>query len=129
MKISRKLKELFSHHKAVNKYLNSLDNDFTPRTIYIFLACAICESENKSDHTYYKLPDVLDLCHRFDWMMNYSNQYPIYREHKKLLESDFVQRLTIKQTYKGQRFTISIYGKIQLRRLYNYLCRELYTSL
>lgn len=129
MKVAKKLVELFSHHKAINKYIKSLDNDFAPRTIYVFLACAIVESESEDEHTFYKLPDVIDVCHRMDWMLNYSNQYPIYREHKKLLEEGFIDRLSIKQRYKGQRFTISIYGKIQLRRIYNYLIRELYYPL
>lgn len=129
MKVAKKLVELFSHHKAINKYLRSLENDFAPRTVYVFLACAIKESESDEEHTYYKLPEVIDLCHQMDWMMNYSNQYPIYREHRKLLNEGFIDRLTIKQRYKGQRFTISIYGKIQLRRIYNYLIRELYTPL
>ena len=129
MKVAKKLVELFSHHKALNKYIKSIEHDFSHRTCFVFLACAIKESECDFDLPYYRIPDVLDICHQMDFVKNMSNQYPFYREHKLLLESGYIERLTTKEPYKGQRFNISIQGRIELRRIYNYLIRELYSSL
>ena len=129
MVVAKKLVELFSHKRAINKYLRSIDDGLTFRTVMVFLACAIKESENKSEFTFYTMPDVIDICNKMDWLPNRSNQTPIYREHKLLIQMGFVDRLTKKKQFKGQQFCVSIYGRIQLRRIYNYLIRDLYTSL
>ena len=75
------------------------------------------------------MPEVITRCERMGWLANRSNQTPIYREHKKLLRLGFVDRLTKKQSFKGQQFCITVYGRIQLRRIYNYLIRDLYSPL
>jgi len=129
MKVAHKLVELFSHNKAVNKFIKSLDNELQARSVYVFLACAIRESECKSEFTFYTMPDVVNLCVKMNWCSSMDNQYPVYREHKTLLRLGFVERLTIKERYKGQQFCVTLYGRTQLRRLYNYLIRELYSPL
>jgi hypothetical protein len=129
MIVAKKLVELFSHQHAINKYIKSLDNELQTRTVMVFLACAIRESECKSSFSFYTMPQVIDLCDRMDWLSSKDNQYPVYREHKKLLALGFIDRLTKKQEYKGQQFCVTIYGRTQLRRLYNYLIRDLYTPL
>jgi hypothetical protein len=129
MVVAKKLVELFSHHHSVNKYIKSLDHELQYRTVMIFLACAIRESENKQDFSYYTMPEVITICERMGWLANRSNQTPIYREHKKLLALGFVDRLTKKQKFKGQQFCVTVYGRIQLRRIYNYLIRDLYIPL
>ncbi len=129
MKVSKKLVELFSHKHAVNKYLNSIDNILQERSVMVFLACGICESESKSDLTYYTIPQVVNLCVKMSWCSSRDNQYPIYREHKLLLDNGFIERLTRKQPYKGQQYCLTLYGRTQLRRLYNYLIRDLYSPL
>ena len=129
MVVAKKLVELFSHKHSINKYLRSIDGELSSRAVMVFLACAIKESENKSDFTFYTMPDVIDICDKMDWLPNRSNQTPIYREHKLLLQLGFVDRLTKKKQFKGQQFCVSVYGRIQLRRIYNYLIRDLYTCL
>ena len=129
MVVAKKIVELFSHQHAVNKFVKSLDNELQYRTVMVFLACAIRESECKSTFTFYTMPEVIDICNKMDWLSSKQNQYPVYREHKKLLELGFVDRLTKKESYKGQQFCITIYGRLQVRRLYNYLIRDLYTPL
>ena len=115
MVVAKKLVELFSH-KPINKYLRSIDDELSSRAVMVFLACAIKESENTSDFTFYTMPDVIDICTKMEWLPNRSNQTPIYREHKRLLQLGFVERLTKKKSFKGQQFCVSVYG-IQLRRL------------
>lgn len=129
MVVAKKLVELFSHKHSINKYLRSIDDELSSRAVMVFLACAIKESENTSDFTYYTMPDVIDICTKMEWLPNRSNQTPIYREHKRLLQLGFVERLTKKKSFKGQQFCVSVYGRVQLRRIYNYLIRDLYTSL
>jgi len=129
MVVAKKLVELFSHHHSVSKYIRSLDEDIQHRTVMIFLACAIRESENKQSFSYYTMPEVISICERMGWLANRSNQTPIYREHKKLLALGFVDRLTKKNSFKGQQFCVTVYGRIQLRRIYNYLIRDLYIPL
>ena len=129
MVVAKKIVELFSHQRAVNKYIKSLDNELQYRTVMVFLACAIRESECKSSFTFYTMPQVISLCDQMDWLSSKQNQYPVYREHKKLIELGFVDRLTKKESYKGQQFCITMSGRLQVRRLYNYLIRDLYTPL
>lgn len=128
MKVGNKLRELFSHRKAVNKYLRSLDNDFTPKTVYIFLGCSIIESECQSDFSYYEINQVLKLLDKME-LVKISSPHQFYREHKRLLNEGFIERQTKRQNYTKQQFNVSIYGRMQLRRIYNYLIRELYTTL
>jgi len=129
MVVAKKLVELFSHKHSIDKYLRSIDGELSSRGVMVFLACAIKESENKSDFTFYTMPEVITICDRMGWLANKSNQTPIYREHKLLLQLGFVDRLTKKKQFKGQQFCVSVYGRIQLRRIYNYLIRDLYTCL
>ena len=128
MKVANKLRELFSHQKAIKKYLRNLDNNFTNKTIYIFLGCSIIESECKSDFTYYEIKPVLQLLDKME-LVKMSSPHQFYREHKRLLNEGFIERQTIKDKYTKQQFCISIYGRTQLRRIYNYLIRECYLSL
>ena len=128
MKVANKLRELFSHNKAIQKYLRSLDNDFTPKTIYIFLGCSIIESECQSEFTYYEIKQVLKLLDKME-LVKISSPHQFYREHKRLLNNGFIERQTKRDKYTKQQFNISIYGRTQLRRLYNYLIRECYLSL
>lgn len=128
MKVANKLRELFSHNKAIQKYLRSLDNDFTPKTIYIFLGCSIIESECKSDFTYYEIKQVLQLLDKME-LVKISSPHQFYREHKRLLNEGFIERQTKRDKYTKQQFNVSIYGRTQLRRIYNYLIRECYLSL
>ena len=127
MKVAKKLVELFSHQRAIKKYLKSLENDFTPKTIYVFLACAIIESESSEEFTSYKLPQVSNLLDKMNHI-NINSQFQMYREHKKLLRDQYVQRLTKEGKFIKQHFCLTIEGRIQLRRIYNYLIRELYPS-
>jgi len=129
MIVAKKIVELFSHQRSVNKFIKSLDNELQSRTVMVFLACAIRESECKSTFTFYTMPQVIDLCDKMDWLSSKESQYPVYREHKKLLELGFVDRLTEKSLYKGQQFCITLTGRLQVRRLYNYLIRDLYSPL
>ena len=128
MKVGNKLRELFSHQKAVNKYLRSLDNDFTPKTIYIFLGCSIVEAESQSEFTFYEINQVLRLLDKME-LVKIKSPHQFYREHKRLLNEGFIERQTKRAKYTKQQFNISIYGRMQLRRIYNYLIREMYTSL
>ena len=75
MKVAKKLVELFSGHKAMNKYIKSIDHDFSHRTLMVFLACAIKESECEFEMTYYTIPEVVDICHKMDWCMNLQNRF------------------------------------------------------
>jgi hypothetical protein len=128
MKVGNKLRELFSHQKAVNKYLRSLDNDFTPKTIYIFLGCSIVEAESQSEFTFYEINQVLRLLDKME-LVKIKSPHQFYREHKRLLNEGFIERQTKRAKYTKQQFNISIYGRMQLRRIYNYLIRECYTTL
>jgi hypothetical protein len=128
MKIGNKLRELFSHQKSIHKYLKSLDNDFTPKTIYIFLAVGIVESECCSDFTYYEIKPTLKLLDKME-LVKSTNPHQFYREHKKLLNEGFIERQTKRGKYTKQQYNVTIYGRMQLRRIYNYLIRELYTAL
>ena len=58
-----------------------------------------------------------------------TNPHQFYREHKKLLNEGFIERQTKRGKYKKQQYNVTIYGRMQLRRIYNYLIRELYTTL
>ena len=58
-----------------------------------------------------------------------TNPHQFYREHKKLLNEGFIERQTKRGKYTKQQYNVTIYGRMQLRRIYNYLIRELYTSL
>jgi hypothetical protein len=128
MKVGNKLRELFSHQKAVNKYLRSLDNDFTPKTIYIFLGCSLVEAESQSEFTFYEINQVLRLLDKME-LVKIKSPHQFYREHKRLLNEGFIERQTKRAKYTKQQFNISIYGRMQLRRIYNYLIRECYTTL
>jgi hypothetical protein len=128
MKVGNKLRELFSHQKAVNKYLRSLDNDFTPKTIYIFLGCSIVEAESQSEFTFYDINQVMRLLDKME-LVKIKSPHQFYREHKRLLNEGFIERQTKRAKYTKQQFNISIYGRMQLRRIYNYLIRECYTTL
>ena len=128
MKVGQKLRELFSHQKAIQKYLRSLDNDFTPKTIYIFLGCSIIESECQSDFSYYEIKPVLRLLDKME-LVRTTNPHQFYREHKRLLNEGFIERQTKRDKYTKQQFNVSVYGRIQLRRIYNYLIRDLYLSM
>ena len=128
MKVGNKLRELFSHQKAVNKYLRSLDNDFTPKTIYIFLGCSIVEAESQSEFTFYEINQVLRLLDKME-LVKIKSPHQFYREHKRLLNEGFIESQTKRAKYTKQQFNISIYGRMQLRRIYNYLIRECYTTL
>ncbi len=128
MKVANKLRELFSHQKAVNKYLRSLDNDFTPKSVYIFIACSIIESECQSDFSYYEIKPVLNLLDKME-LVKISSPHQFYREHKRLLNEGFIERQTKREKYTKQQFNVTIYGRTQLRRIYNYLIRECYLSL
>lgn len=123
MKVGNKLRELFSHHKAVNKYLRSLDNDFTPKTIYIFLGCSIVDADCKSEFSYYEIKDVLKVLDQYE-LVKITSPHQFYREHKRLLNEGFIERQTKREKYTKQQFNVSIYGRMQLRRIYNYLIRE-----
>jgi hypothetical protein len=91
MKVGNKLRELFSHQKAVNKYLRSLDNDFTPKTIYIFLGCSIVEAESQSEFTFYEINQVLRLLDKME-LVKIKSPHQFYREHKRLLNEGFIER-------------------------------------
>lgn len=128
MKVGTKLRELFSHQKAVKKYLRSIDNQLQPKAVYIFLACAITETENKSEFSFYRVKDVIQLLDKME-LVSVSNPHQFYRDHKKLIDLGFIDRITIKQKYTRQQFCVTLYGRTQLRRIYNYLIRELYSPL
>ncbi len=129
MIVSKKLVELFSFTHSIKKYLRNQNNEIKFRTILVFIACAIKESECKSDLSFYTMPDVIKLCVDMEILPNINNQTPVYREHKILLQEGFVERLTEKRKYTKQQYCLSIYGRTQLRRIYMYLIRDIYTPL
>jgi hypothetical protein len=62
-------------------------------------------------------------------LVKIKSPHQFYREHKRLLNEGFIERQTKRAKYTKQQFNISIYGRMQLRRIYNYLIRECYTTL
>ena len=132
MKTSQKLKDLFSHRKALEKFLNNINKehqtkDFKSLTIFILIGASITQENNKPLNVY-KIPELATLLKSWYYLRSFKNQYPIYREHKTLLKFGLVERVTTKASFKNQSFNVSIYGKMKLRSLYNYLIRESFPS-
>ena len=128
MKTSQKLKDLFTHKKAMKKFLSNINKELEteeikPITIYILIGCSITQEQNKILDLY-TIPELAKVLFNWSYLNSFNNQFPIYREHEKLLRFGLIERVTKRELFKGQKYSVSIFGKLKLRSLYNYIIRE-----